>query len=137
MTSTLKIIRVRDFIRVTPQGTLDFSMAKELIQEVGNVSDAFVRYNLLIDTRGTEDDLTVVDSWEIASHLATAVHRNAKGFGAKIAVLCPVQRFDHAKFFELCSLNRGLNVRAFTSFEELFEWLSQPSDFEDSAITNS
>jgi hypothetical protein len=35
---------------------------------------------------------------------------------------------DHAKFFELCSQNRGLNVHAFTSFEELFDWLSQPSE---------
>ena len=128
MISNLKILRVRDFIKSTPQGTLDLSMAKELIEEVSNVSGAFINYDLFIDTRGTEDKLTVFHIWEIASQLATAVHRNTKGFRAKIAVLCPVERFDHAKFFELCSLNRGLNVRAFTSFEELFEWLSQPAD---------
>jgi hypothetical protein len=128
MTFNLKILRVRDLIRVTPQGTLDYSMAKELAQEVSKLSDAFINYDLFIDTRGTEDKLTVFDSWEISSQLATAVHRNTKGFRAKIAVLCPVAQFDHAKFFELCSLNHGLNVRAFTSFEELFEWLSQPSD---------
>jgi hypothetical protein len=128
MTSNLKILRVRDFIKATPQGTLDLPVAKELIQEVSDVSGAFIKYDLFIDTRGTEDKLTVTHIWEIASQLASAVHRNTRGFRAKIAVLCPVERFDHAKFFELCSLNRGLNVRAFTSFEELFEWLSQPSD---------
>jgi hypothetical protein len=128
MTSNLKILRVRDFIKATPQGTLDLPMVKELIQEVSNISDAFITYNLFIDTRGTQDNLRVFDIWEIASQLAIVVHQNTKGFRAKIAVLCPVERFDNAKFFELCSLNRGLNVRAFNSFEELFEWLSQPSD---------
>jgi hypothetical protein len=49
MTSNLKILRVRDFIKATPQGTLDLPMVKELIQEVSHISDAFITYDLFIE----------------------------------------------------------------------------------------
>ena len=131
MTSNLKIIRVRDFVNATPQGTLDFAKAKQAMREASLVSGAFVNYDLLIDTRGSENNLSVTDIWYLAKELASLVHSNTKGFRAKIPVLCPIQEFDHAKFFELCSQNRGLNVRAFTSFEDLFEWLSQSSEMSN------
>jgi hypothetical protein len=128
MTSNLKIIRVRDFVKATPQGTLNFTKAMQAMREASLVSDTFVNYDLLIDTRGSENSLSVTDIWYLAVELASLVHANTKGFRAKIPVLCPNKEFDHAKFFELCSQNRGLNVRAFTSFEDMFDWLSQPSE---------
>ena len=127
MTSNLRIIRVRDFIEATAQGDLDFAKARQAIQEASLVPGAFINYDLLIDTRGSENKLSAADTWQLAAELAALVRANTGKYRAKIPVLCPVKEFDHAKFFELCSHNRGLNVRAFTSFEELFEWLSQPS----------
>jgi hypothetical protein len=128
MSSNLKIIRVRDFIEATPQGPLDFEKAIQSMREASEVSGAFVNYDLLIDTRGSENNLSVTDIWYLAVELASLVHTNTEGFRAKIPVLCPIKEFDYAKFFELCSQNRGLNVRAFTSFEDLFDWLHQPSE---------
>ncbi len=119
MTPNLKIIRVRDFMRFIPEGTLNFAKAKEFLQETSSVSGAFVNYNLLIDTRGTETHLSVTDIWQLAAELAEIVHKDAKGFWAKIAVLYPPEHFDSAQFFELCGQNRGLNVHAFSSFEDL------------------
>ena len=128
MPSNLRIIRLRDFIKVRPEGDLDFQKMKESIQEIASVPGAFVDHDVLVDTRGTESHLSVFDTWEIAKDLATAVHSGSpKGFTAKIAILCTVESFDHAKFFELCAENQGLNVQAFTSFEDVFEWLSEPS----------
>lgn len=128
MTSNLKIIRVRDFIKAAPQGTLDMAKASQAVLEASLVPGVFVSYDLLIDTRGAESDLSVTDIWHLAKDLARIVQNNTKGFRAKIPVLCPTKEFDLAKFFELCSQNRGLNVRAFTSFEDLFQWLSEPSE---------
>jgi len=127
MTSNLRIIRVRDFIEATPQGNLDYVKARQAMREASSVPGAFNKYDLLIDTRGSENNLSAADTWQLAAELAVLVRANTEGYRAKIAVLCPDKEFDHAKFFELCSHNRALNVRAFTSFEELFEWLSQRS----------
>jgi hypothetical protein len=38
-------------------------------------------------------------------------------------VLCPLEKFDNARFFALCAENRGVNVHAFTSYEDAMEWL--------------
>jgi len=38
-------------------------------------------------------------------------------------VLCPLEKFDHSRFFALCAENRGFSIRAFTSYEEAMEWL--------------
>ena len=128
MSSNLRIIRLRDIINVKPEGKLDKSRVREELQEIASAHDTFVNYDVLIDTRGTEEHLSVFDIWEAARDLANAVHAgSSKGFLAKIAVICPVEHFDNAQFFELCAQNRGLNVHAFTVFEDLFEWLSESS----------
>ncbi len=123
MISNLAIIRVTDFIKITPQGNLDFEKTKKVTQEMGSIPGAFTYYDVLIDTRGAEIQLSVFDIWEVARELAKTIQDNTKGARAKISVLCPVKKFDHAKFFELCSQNRGLNMRAFTTFEDVFDWL--------------
>jgi len=128
MPSNLRMIRVRDFIRLTPQGSLDFNSLKQELSGAASVPGAFSDYDLLVDTRGAESHLSVFDIWELARELDDTVHASAsKRIKVKISLLVPVKEFDHAKFFELCAENRGLNVRAFTSFEDVFEWLSESS----------
>jgi len=126
--SSLRIIRLRDIISLELDGKLDLSKSKEGLQKIVSVHGAFIDHDVLIDTRGTESLLSVADIWEIARDLANAVHASPpKGFVAKIAVICPIEHFDNAKFLELCAQNRGLNVNAFTAFEDMFEWISESS----------
>ena len=40
------------------------------------------------------------------------------------AVLCPMERFDRARFFALLADSKGFDVEAFTSYEEAMSWLS-------------
>ena len=128
MPSNLRIITIRDFLKVAPQGSQDLRSLKQALSEVASAQGAFLDYDLLIDTRGAETHLSVTDIWALAEDLAKVIHAGAsKSFQAKIPVLCPAEEFDHATFFSLCAENRGLNVRAFTSFEDLFEWLSGSS----------
>ncbi len=128
MPSNLRIVHIRDFLSFRPEGTLDLAKVKEGLREAALVPGAFGDYDLLVDVLGAEAHLSVTDLWEIAKELATIIHAHtSKRFAAKIVVLCPVEQFDHAEFFELCARNRGLNVRAFTSCEDLFAWLSESS----------
>lgn len=129
MPANLRIIRVRDFIKLAPQGSQDLNSLKRAITEAASAPGAFIDYDLLIDTRGfAETILSVFDMWELAKDLADVTHAGAsRGFRPKIPVLCPRERFDNAQFYELCASNQGLNVRAFTSFEDMFEWLSESS----------
>lgn len=122
----IRIIKIRDFVRFVPTGKEDSARMKQAISEAANIRGIFTDFNLLIDARGLETQLAVSDLWELAKHLAGIIHLGApKGFRAKIAVLCPLERFDLAEFFSLCAQNRGLNVQAFTSIEELYAWMSE------------
>jgi hypothetical protein len=130
MSSDLRIVRVRDFMQFTPHGVVDLPRTVAKIREVAAAPGAFSDYDVLADMRGAEPHLSVADAWTVAEQLAKAVHSGPhKGFLAKISILCPAEHFDLAQFVALSARNRGLNVRAFTAFEEVFEWLavSRPS----------
>lgn len=89
---------------------------------------AFIDHDILVDMRGAESHLSVHQIWEIARDLAILANEvSPKGFLTKIAVICPIEQFDYAKFLELCAQNQGLNVRAFTMFEDMFEWITESS----------
>jgi hypothetical protein len=128
MSIDVKVVRLRDLLALGHQGALGLSSVIEDVQQIALVRGAFSTFDVLVDTRGTESALSATDTWEVAAALASAVHAGEpRGFSAKIAVLCPADHFGNAKFFELCALNRGLNVRAFTAFEEVFDWLATSS----------
>lgn len=63
--------------------------------------------------------MSIGDLW----YLAAEVSKLRQAFSGRTAVLCPLDEFDSAGFFALCAQNRGLQVRAFASFEDAMEWL--------------
>jgi hypothetical protein len=117
--TNIRVIRAHDFIRATEDGQIDFETSKKLLRDVAEVAATLVDYQILLDTRRAQGELSVTALWYLAvelSNLGQAFHR-------KTAVLCPLERFDDAKFFELSAQNRGSRVSAFTSYEEAMEWL--------------
>jgi hypothetical protein len=119
VTTNIRVIRARDFIRATEEGQIDLEKSKKLLIGVAEVAAGLVDYEIILDTRKTQGELSVSDLWDLAAELSNL----GKAFYRKTAVLCPLERFDDAKFFELCAQNRGLQVSAFTSYEEAMEWL--------------
>ena len=119
MATTIRIIHARDFIKVTAEGQLDLERAKELLLEAATASALGGGYDTILDTREAESEMSIGGLWYLAKELSD-VHR---AYSRKTAVLCPLKQFDRAGFFAICAQNRGLNVRAFTSFEDAFEWL--------------
>ncbi len=124
----VRIIKIRDYVHLTPKGEEDLAHLKQVLSDAATIPGIFTDFNLLIDSRGLETNLSVFQLWELAQHLATIIHKgSSKGFPAKIAVLCPLERFDLAEFFSLCAQNRGLRMRPFTAIEDLFSWMSEVS----------
>lgn len=119
MPTSIRIVHARDFVRATTDGAFDFETAKKLLIEIASATSHLADYEMLLDTRKAQVAMSVTDLW----YLATEVVRRREAFSRKTAVLCPVGEFDFAAFFALCAENRGLWIKAFTSFEDAIEWL--------------
>jgi len=119
MPTDIRIINGHDFIRVTAEGKLDFETSKKALLEVASATANLVDYDILLDTRKADVQMSVTNLWYLAAELSNL----RKAFSRKTAVLCPVERFDDAAFFTLCSQNRGFRIEAFNSFENALNWL--------------
>ena len=120
MAVKIKIIRATDFLQVSPEGELDLDASRRLLVAVASAKRPPADFEVLLDLREVEWDLSTTDIWSLAKELG----RHGETFRDKLAVLAaPGEAFDQAEFFELCSQNRGYRVEAFSSFEEAIQWL--------------
>jgi hypothetical protein len=115
----VRVIHSRDFIRATPDGAADIECAERLLAELAARSAHLFEFDILVDTRQVSGRLTAGQLWYLAEKLA----KFRRTFQRRTAILCPVERFDHAQFFAACAENRGCNVMAFDSYEDAMEWL--------------
>ena len=120
MATDIRIIHAHDFVKATMEGKFDFEKSKELLTEIASAASPLGNYEIILDTRKAQLEISVTHLWYLAAELSNL----RKAFSRKTAVLCPFERFDDAEFFALCAQNRGLRVSAFTSFEDSIEWLT-------------
>lgn len=123
MSCKILIIHAHDFIKATPEGTLDLACSRKLLIDIATNSGALADHELLLDTRRAHSVLSVTDLYEIVGE----IHDHQQAYSRRTAVLCPRERFEFAEFFALCAQNRGFSVNAFTSFEEAIDWLVENS----------
>ncbi len=119
MSINIRIIHAHEFIKATLEGQLDLDKVKRLLVEIASASGPSFHYEVIIDARKVQSELSIADLWYVVSDLSE-LH---EAFSRKTAVLCPVERFHFGEFLALCAQNRGLQVNAFTSFEAAMEWL--------------
>ena len=119
MPAPVKVIHARDFVRARPEGVCDLEESIRLLTEIANAAAGLKEHDVVLDVRRVEPGLNVTELWTLAQKLAG--FRNA--FSRKTAVLCPLERFDNARFFVMCAENHGFNIRAFTSYEGAMEWI--------------
>jgi hypothetical protein len=108
MPTDIRIIHAHDFIRATAEGELDFETSKKVLIEIASVTAHLVDYEILLDTRRAHSRMSATDLWYLAAELS----KLRESFSRKTAVLCPVEQFDNASFFELCAQNQGFRVKA-------------------------
>ncbi|HZM34147.1 MAG TPA: hypothetical protein VFC18_06575 [Burkholderiales bacterium] len=119
MPHSIRVIRAPDFIRARPDGVVDIEAAEKLLADIAATVKDQKDIEILIDTRRAHAELGAADLWFLAERLV----RYGGSFARKTAVLCPLERFDRARFFALCAENKGFNVQAFISYEEAMDWL--------------
>ena len=119
MTTNIKVIQARDFIRARPDGHAYLDKAEELLADIAQAGEGLDDFAILVDTRNVSGQLSATELWTLAEKLVKFRHTFAK----RTAVLCPIEKFDHTRFFSLCAENYGFNIRAFTSYEDAMEWL--------------
>src|SRR5947207_15116561 len=119
MPAHVKVIRAREFVRATPDGAANLESAAQLLQDIARAGRGLEDYEVLVDIREVSGRLSASDIWMLTEKLV----RLRESFARRTAILCPLERFDHARFFALCAENKGFNIQAFTSSEDAMEWL--------------
>ncbi len=120
MATTIKIITARDFLEVTTDGIVTMATSRQLISDIANAEHNLADYELLVDFRDTQSQLSVMNVYELAAELC----KHGTAFRRKVAlVVTPGFNSDQANFFETCSHNRGFSVNAYTDYESALRWI--------------
>jgi len=131
MATKIKIITSGDFMEVTPSGTININSSRQLLVDIAKADPPPADYELLVDFRITQSDLSITDVYELAAELI----RHGDTFRRKVALLVlPGVNFDRAVFFETCSHNRGFSINAYTDYEKAIRWLLSTDDLPDKNV---
>ncbi len=117
----LQIIKAGDFIKSTPEGSLDLKASTKGLAQIAAVGSRLHDYTVLIDLRDVVSRLSMADTFDLAFGLS----KYGETFRRKTAVLARAdQDLKQARLFEEVAQKRGFSVRAFTIFEDAMFWLS-------------
>ena len=134
MATKIKIITARDFLEVTADGIINLTTSRQLLVDIAAAEQSPADYELLVDFRDTQSDLSIFDVYQLAAELVQ--HGNT--FRRKVALLVlPGVNFDHASFFETCSHNRGFSVNAFTDYEKAMRWILSAEDLPNNNVASN
>src|SRR5262249_18133223 len=133
MDLNIRIIHAREFLKTTPTFEVDLETSKQIFLKLAQENAAPRQYDLLIDLRRTISILSFPEVLEVINVVID--HRDS--FRAKVAILTePGAKLENAQFAALYARNRGLQMEAFTDFEETMNWLmtslEMPSEGETS-----
>ena len=121
----LQIIRANDFVRLHPQGHLNFDESKRALELLAHACRKRGLDRALLDLRGLPmPSKPLFTPSELA--LLVETFREA-GFGRhqRLAVLYRKDPHRGARVFAFISRLRGWQVRALADFEEAMLWLSE------------
>ena len=126
VSTSIRVYKIKEFIRVDKQGVLDAERSKELIRRLSATASFSPVENILIDLRQT-----VVAGTDMAGLLdvAAEVARYESSFRGRVAVIIPPDeaRVALAQTFKaLVNIEIGPSrYEVFTRFEDAVDWLSE------------
>ncbi len=126
MTVNVKIIHARDFIKTTATGILDFASSKQAIVDIASQIKQPGEYDVLVDNREAIAKLSITELFELGKALADcpALSRS------RVGLVVPARAMKQADFFETVAVNRGVQVRTFTNFDQAIAWLVMPQELQ-------
>ena len=116
----ITIIHTDDFLKLSPDGTLNFKEAVRLLEKASSVLDSQEYYSIILDTRKANSTLSYGDLF----HLSTELLKHGMTFRRRTAILCPRERFNDGQMFATICKNRGFNVSVFITYEDAMDWVS-------------
>ena len=115
------VIDVKDHIvQVTVSGAFKLQNAKTFFLEILKRAQEENLYKILIDTRGISSNVSTVDRFEIAVHMA-----EQQAFPMKIAFIATEEMVKPEAFMEIAAVNRGVNTKVHTDKQEALNWLAE------------
>jgi hypothetical protein len=131
MATKIKIVSAREFLEVTPEGTINLATSRQLLVDIAKAKHQPVDHELLVDFRDTRSDLSVLDIYQLAGEL----FQHGDTFRGKVALLVVSGvNFDRASFFETCAHNIGFSVNAFLDYEKAMRWILSTKDIQNNKV---
>jgi hypothetical protein len=120
-----RTITGKDFLKAKPSGEIDLEESKKMLASIALITKPPADYEILLDIRDI-NSYKPFRCFEVLAFVRELV-KNRSAFQNKIAILSrDDKQLDNSKFVELCATNRGLLLKAFVSFENAVEWLTDP-----------
>ena len=129
MLSGIKVYKVKDFIRKTETGNINFNRSKQIVRDLAKAAGSHADHNILIDLRETTVSASSIeDIMKIALEFGSYV----SSFKNKIANIIPddPERMEIASRFKACIDIQGFDYEVFTDYESGIEWLSKTEDID-------
>lgn len=121
---SLKIYKIKDFIRLTETGEIDIDRSKHIVRQLAVAASFHVNHNILLDMRDTNiQDPSMGSLIEVALEFG----RYKSSFKGKLANVVPNEkaRIQTAKQLKSLMKSQEFQYEIFTSFEDAVEWLSE------------
>lgn len=128
---SLKRYTLRDFIRQTENGTLDFARSLEAVRQLVKAAGYHTDCHLLLDLRDTESTIGPTEYMKLVMEFGAHERR----FHNKIAVIIPAraERMEMAHFMQRGLQAEGYAIKVFISYEYAIDWLAEVADASVSA----
>jgi len=120
MQGELDIIIADGILRVSSSGPFNLHNAKTFFQEVIRRAREEGVHNILIDVCGINTVVATMERFGFGSYVAEL---SAQAF--KVAFVCREDQVWSDRFMENVSVNRGSDVRVFTTLAEAMDWLAE------------
>ena len=119
MPVNIKVIDPKEFIKTTVTGVFDLAASKQALVDIASLIKQPGEYEVLIDTRAADVELSITNLFQIG--VALADHPLLSR--SKIGLLAPMSEVDNARFLETVAITRGVRIKAFNNFEDAITWL--------------
>jgi hypothetical protein len=135
MNNRIRIFEFKHLIVMTAHGKLDLVASKAALKSLVAAPGFDAIYEVLLDLRDVECDMSADDIHELVTHMAW--HIPVLFDDHRIAVLVKKHApgdlvFNHAQFLDLCAQNNGFNIRAHEDYDHAIQWLN--TDLSNASI---
>lgn len=109
-----------DALKVCYTGKVTLETKLKALDDISNWFEKFSPKNLLIDTRSSKMDMSILQQYNFGTRLAACRALSGK----KIAVVHAFEIHEN-KFINTVAANRGYYTKDFSSIEEASVWLTR------------